>query len=139
MFESECNIKDSTFTVILIIAGVVIVTCLWAYFSFASPYMHVWHQSMLGQAELSRAESNRQIAILEANAKKESAKALSDAEVIRAKGVAEANTIIGSSLQGNEGYLRYLYITHLSDNQDKTVVYIPTEAGLPILETQRIR
>jgi hypothetical protein len=137
MYEKE--IEQGRLIVGLIGAGIFIIVTLWAYFSFASPYMHVWHQSMLGQAELSRAESNRQIAILEANAKKESAKSLSDAEVIRAKGVAEANTIIGSSLQGNEGYLRYLYITNISDNHDKTVVYIPTEAGLPILETQRMK
>ena len=116
-----------------------IIIGVWGYFSFASPYMHVWHQSMAGQAELARAESNRQIATLEAQAKKESSKALADAEVIRARGVAEANKIIGDSLQGNEGYLRYLYITHLGDVQDKTIIYIPTESGLPILESQRLR
>jgi regulator of protease activity HflC (stomatin/prohibitin superfamily) len=94
---------------------------------------------MHGQAELARAESNRQIATLEAQAKKESSRALADAEIIRADGVAKANKIIGDSLQGNEGYLRYLYITHLGDTQDKTVIYVPTEAGLPIMESQRLK
>jgi hypothetical protein len=116
--------------------GVFIVFCLWCYFSFASPILNVWQQSKLGEAELARADSNRQIATCEALAKKESAKALADAEVIRAEGVAKANKIIGDSLTGNEGYLRYLWIQGLQTNQMQ-VVYIPTEANLPIMEATR--
>ena len=100
--------------------------------------MNVWQQSKVGEAELARAESNRQIATLEAVAKKESAKSLADAEVIRAEGVAKANKIIGDSLSGNEGYLRYLWIQGLQTNQMQ-VVYVPTEANLPIMESQRLR
>ncbi len=58
------------------------------------------------------------------------------AEVERAKGVAEANKIIGSSLKGNESYLRYLWIQGLQDGSSE-VIYIATEAGLPILEASR--
>lgn len=86
-----------------------------------------------GQAELKRAEQNRQIAIEEAKAKKESAQALADAEIIRAQGVAKANKIIGDSLKDNEAYLRYLWIDSLNSN-NQNVIYVPTEAGLPILE-----
>ncbi len=68
----------------------------------------------------------------------ESSKHLADAEVIRARGVAEANKIIGDSLQGNEGYLRYLWITSL-ENSNQQVIYIPTEANLPILEASRMK
>ena len=107
--------------------------------NFISPVISVWQQGKLGEAELARADSNRQIATLEANAKKESAKALADAEVIRAEGVAKANKIIGDSLQGNEAYLRYLYINQLGETNDKTVIYIPVEAGLPILEATRLQ
>lgn len=109
----------------------------WVYFTFFSPYIHVWNQGMEGQAELAHAEYSRQIATCEANAKKESAKALADAEVIRAEGVAKANKIIGDSLTGNEGYLRYLWIQGLQTNQMQ-VVYIPTEANLPIMESSRL-
>ena len=76
---------------------------------------------------------NRKIAIQEAEAKKESARALAEAEVIRAEGVAKANRIIGESLRGNESYLRYLWIQTLNDSL-QNVIYVPTEAGLPILE-----
>jgi len=97
------------------------------------PQYNVWEAGMSGQAELKKAEQNRQIAVEEAKAKKESAQALADAEITRAKGVAEANKIIGDSLKGNEAYLRYLWIDGLNNNQ-QNVIYVPTEAGLPILE-----
>lgn len=110
----------------------------WSYSNFVSPNIYIWQQSMAGQAELAHAEYSRQIATCEAQAKKESAKSLADAEVIRAEGVARANKIIGDSLQGNEGYLRYLWIQGLQTNQMQ-VVYVPTEANLPILEANRLR
>lgn len=97
------------------------------------PTYNVWKKELDGQAELKQAEWNRQIAVREAEAKKESAKALAEAEVERAKGVAEANKIIGKSLENNESYLRYLWVTELSTN-GQNVIYIPTEAGMPILE-----
>lgn len=102
------------------------------------PNYSVYQQNLEGEAELARATQNRQISIQEAQAKKESAHDLAAAEVIRAEGVAKANHIIGQSLKENEAYLRYLWI----DNMDKTqnqIIYIPTEAGLPILEANRLK
>lgn len=120
----------------------IVVFCVLFYsfihFQFINPYLGIWQQSMIGKAELARAESNRQIATCEAYAKMESAKALAQAEIIRAKGVAEANKIIGDSLSDNEAYLRYLWIQGLQTNEMQ-VVYVPTEANLPILEANRIR
>lgn len=101
------------------------------------PTYGVWQQGLAGQAELKRAEQNRQIAIQEALAKKEAATSLAEAEVERAKGVAEANRIIGESLKENESYLRYLWIQGLNDGSSE-VIYIPTEANMPILEATRL-
>jgi len=101
------------------------------------PVYGVWSQRLSGEAELARAESNRQIRILEARAEQEAAKALAEVEVTRAEGVARANKIIGDSLQNNEGYLRYLWIQGLQTNQMQ-VVYVPTETNLPILEAPRL-
>jgi len=41
---------------------------------------------------------------------------------------------IGNSLKDNEAYLRWLYIEALKEKQGAEVIYVPTEAGLPILE-----
>jgi regulator of protease activity HflC (stomatin/prohibitin superfamily) len=102
------------------------------------PLWSIYQQNMAGKAELARAESNRKIKTLEASAEKDSAVFLSEAEVLRAKGVAKANKIIGDSLSNNEGYLRYLWIQNLKTNK-KEVIYVPTEANLPILEASRLK
>ena len=54
--------------------------------------------------------------------------------VEQAKGTAEANKIVDTSI--TEPYLRYLYINSLK-NTENQVIYLPTEAGLPILEAGR--
>lgn len=103
---------------------------------YAYPRYQVYEQTMAGQAKLREAESSRQIKTLEAKAALESADYLSRAEIKRAEGVAAANKIIGDSLKGNEAYLRYLWISSLDDVKG-SVIYVPTEAGLPILEAGR--
>lgn len=102
------------------------------------PQYKVYEQRLAGQAMLAHAQSSKEVAVAEAKAKFESASLLAQAEVERAKGVAKANEIIGASLKGNEAYLRYLWIMEVAGNDtDKTIVYIPTEANLPILEASR--
>lgn len=86
-----------------------------------------------GKKALAEAEWNKKIQIADAEAKREAAKALAQIEIERAKGVSEANKIIGESLRNNDGYLRYLWIQGLQ-SQNNSTIYVPTEAGLPILE-----
>lgn len=99
---------------------------------------NVWSSEKAGQAELAQASWNRKITVQEAESKKESARYLAEAEVERAKGVAAANQIIGKSLQGNDNYLRYLWITNLEEGSGRETVYIPCDAGLPIMESTRL-
>ena len=103
---------------------------------FIFPQWNVWRAEMQGKAALAQAENERKVLIEEAKARLESAKFYAEAEVERAKGVAEANSIIAGGLGGPEGYLRYLWIQQLGEN-DQDVIYIPTEAGIPILEAGR--
>lgn len=99
--------------------------------------IRVWNAETAGEAELAQATSNRRIRVLEAQAKMDSAELESQAEVARAKGVAEANRIVADGLGGPEGYLRYLYIQNLEQSQGQ-IIYVPTEGGLPILEAGRL-
>lgn len=101
---------------------------------YGCPQYWVWEQGLAGEAELKRASQNRQIVVMEAQAKEEAAMLLAGAEIKRAHGVAEANKIIGASLKDNDSYLRYLWISSLDNGAAPTVIYIPTEGGLPILE-----
>ena len=64
------------------------------------------------------------------------AKKDAEIEVARATGVAKSNEIIAASISDN--YLRYKWIEGLQKNQ-QTVVYVPTEANLPIMEAGRLR
>lgn len=127
---------------VLVAAG--IGGCMWGL-----PKYKVYKQEMAGRAVLAEAESSRQVATLEAKAKNESAVFLNEAtitkakgeaqaEIERARGVAEANKIIGESLRNNEQYLRYLYVTSLAGS-DHQIIYVPTEANLPILEATRLK
>lgn len=105
---------------------------------YVMPNYGVYKQRLEGQALLAHAQAAKEVAVAEAKAKMESADLLAQAEVARAKGVAQANQIIGDSLHGNDSYLRYLWITEVAGKDiDKTVVYIPTEANIPILEAGR--
>jgi regulator of protease activity HflC (stomatin/prohibitin superfamily) len=103
---------------------------------YGMPMYNVYHQQMEGEAELAKANFSKQVAVQEAHAKMESAKLLADAEVLRAEGVAKANKIIGDSLTNNEAYLRYLFVNNLEHTQNQ-VIYVPTEANLPILERRK--
>ena len=119
---------------IFIILGVTVILGL----MFGMPMYNVWQQEMTGKAEFSRAEQNRRIKVEEAKAEKESAIFRAEAEIIRAEGVAKANEIIGGSLKDNKDYLTYLWIQALYD-ESNSVIYVPTEANLPILEATRLQ
>jgi len=104
---------------------------------YGCPRYDVWQQGLKGEAELARAAQNRKIKVQEAEAELESAKLKAQSEVERAKGVAEANLIVADGLKGHDEYLRYLWIEKVAGNAAKEIVYVPTEAGLPILEAGR--
>jgi regulator of protease activity HflC (stomatin/prohibitin superfamily) len=127
--DSKFILKGTTIFAFIVVA--VISLAMWG-----CPNYNVWSRQMEGEAELAQATFNRQIKVQEAQAHLQAAKSLADAEIERARGVARANEIIGTSLQNNEAYLRYLYIQGLQDKENN-IIYVPTEAGLPILEASR--
>lgn len=116
----------------VVVCFLLIIGVVWGGFAIYANYS-VWSSAKHGEAELKKAEWTRQIAVKEAMAKKDSAVLLAQAEIERAKGVAEANKIIGESLKNNEAYLRYLWVDSLQHTKNQ-VVYVPTEGALPILE-----
>lgn len=101
------------------------------------PYYNVWQQEMDGKAEFSKAEQNRRIKVEEAKANLEAEKLNAQAEIERAKGAAAAIQIENGSI--TENYIRYLWVRQQNDLNNKTVIYVPTEAGLPILESTRLK
>ena len=118
--------------IILAVIGAVVVL---ASLFFIIPWYNVWQQEMSGKAEFAKAEQNRKIKIEEAKANLEAEKLNAQAEIERAKGAAEAIRIENGSLTPT--YIQYLWVRQQSNLNDKTVVYIPTEGNLPILEATR--
>ena len=101
---------------------------------YVAPVYNVWQQELEGKAALAKSVQDRQIIVNEAKAKEQSATHWANAEVERAKGAAKANSIVADSLGGSEGYLRWLFIEKLDEIQSGQIIYLPTEAGIPILE-----
>lgn len=121
--------QSTDFTIQFIAVGAVAVIAILA---FGLPTYNVWVQSLGGKAELQKAEYTRQVAVLEAQAKMDSASKLAEAEIIRAGGVAKANKIIGDSLRDNPAYLQYLWITQGEEKTERTVYMVPSNGGAPI-------
>lgn len=123
--------KDNTvFTISITVASLAAL----AFVLWGLPQLGVYNRTLAGKASLMEAESTRQVKVLEAKAKKDSASLEAEAEIERAKGVAEANRIIGDSLKDNPRYLQYLYIVGLQEGSEKgnRTIYVPTEGGLPV-------
>lgn len=64
----------------------------------------------------------------------QSAKKDAEIEVARAEGTAEANRIVGDSI--SKEYIQYKFIEGLNDGNTE-VIYVPTEANIPIMEASR--
>lgn len=103
---------------------------------FGLPLYNVWQQEMAGKAEMAKAEQNRKILIEEARARLEAEKLNAQAEVERAKGMAEAMKLENGTL--NTTYNQYLFIRTLEKLADKgdlpQIIYMPAEGLVPVMD-----
>ena len=117
------------------VIGLIILVII-AAIMFGYPRYKVWQQEMDGKAEFAKAEQNRKIKIEEARANLEAEKLNAQAEIERAKGAAKAIEIENGSITPT--YIQYLWVRQQNANTNNKIIYIPTEAGLPILEAGRV-
>ena len=117
--------------------GIALCLSLVVFGMWGCPKYAVYKQQKDGEALLAHARSSKEVQVMEAKAKYESASLLSQSDTIRAHGIARSNEIIGQSLKDNEAYLHWLRIDQLKDTKDQ-VIYIPsTNLGMPVLEANR--
>jgi regulator of protease activity HflC (stomatin/prohibitin superfamily) len=106
---------------------------------FGLPTYNVWQQEMAGKAEMAKAEQNRKILIEEAKARLEAEKLNAQAEVERAKGMAEAMSIENGTL--STVYNQYLFIRTLEKLADKgnlpQIIYMPSEGLVPVMDVSQ--
>lgn len=100
------------------------------------PQYNVYSMRLVGQANLAHSVADAEVQVQEAQGKYNASKLLAQADVERAKGVAQANQIIGESLKNNESYIRWLFVQGLETTKNQ-IIYVPTETQLPILEATR--
>lgn len=122
VFSRRSETDDMGFGAALVAAALLVIFLIVGWMALGPEY-RLW-----------RASIEKRIAVEEARATADSAIELARAEVERAKGTAEANHIVAESI--TERYLRYLYINQIGQT-DNQIIYLPTEAGLPILEADR--
>ncbi len=121
----------------LTVGSILVLVVIGAVVLIGFPTYNVYAKQMQGRAAYEEAVQNRRIRVLEAQAALDSAKLTAAAEIERAKGANEANRIMAQALGGPEAYLRWSYINMLQETAGKEgrqTIYIPTEAGMPILE-----
>ncbi len=111
-----------------IFAGVGVAVLLFAMF-FGWPIYRVWQQGLEGQARLARAGQERQILVTQAQAEK-------DAASLRA----DAVRIMGHAAQDFPEYRQQEFMAAfgeaLREGNVSQVIYVPTEASIPILEAR---
>lgn len=125
-----------------IVAGIITIVIIGIVLAlmYGIPKYNVWQTKIaiesaenIGKAAMAEAEENRKILIEEAKANLEAQKLNSQAEVERAKGMAEAIEIENGKLTAL--YIHYLWVRNI-DRMDGEKIYIPTEANIPILEAK---
>lgn len=114
-------------------AVALLVALIWGWMWIAPKY-NLYRANTEKKAVIAEQRSRSEAAEFAAKSEVTQAQAKADAEVIRAKGLAQAQQIIAATL--TEDYIRYLYIQAIENNPNQ-IIYVPTEAGLPILEAGR--
>ncbi len=117
----------------LLVLAIVMIALLIIAILGIGPVYSVWSKGLKGKAELKQAEWNKQIMIEDARARKDAAILIKETDIIRAEGVAAANAIISATL--TDEYIRWKWVEGLHDGSSE-VIYVPTEANLPILEAR---
>lgn len=94
--------------------------------AFGYPNYLVWEQGKQGEAALAKATQDRQIKVQEA-----------EAEMEAAVKQAEANKTLGESIRAYPEAMEQKWVEAIA-NTSNQVIYLPTEASVPITEAGRM-
>lgn len=103
------------------------------------PKWRVWASHQAGLADLQRAKNEQQIQVAEAQGRLDAAQINKKAAVVEAEAVALQIAAIGKELNQHDLYLKWQWIKMMEEHSDESIIYVPTEASLPILEATRLR
>ena len=118
-------------------AAVLVVVLLWVLLGY--PHWRVWAAHQAGLADLQKSKNETQIQVNQAQGRLDAAQLNKQAAVIEAEAVGLQIKEIGAELTTHDLYLRWQWIKMMEDgNSGAEVIYVPTEANLPILEAGRL-
>jgi regulator of protease activity HflC (stomatin/prohibitin superfamily) len=115
---------------IQIIFGIVAV----AFALWFIPTYKVWASQKSGEADLAQAHKEQQVQVAKAQGRLDAAKLNKDAAIVEAEAVAAQIEKIGANLTKHDLYLKWQWIKMMEERPESSVIYVPTEANLPILE-----
>jgi len=115
-----------------------VVILLWVLVGY--PRWKVWAAHQDGLADLAAAKNEQQIQIAQAQSRLDAAYLNKQAAIVEAEAVAAQVNAIGTELKNHDLYLRWQWIKMMEDGKHGAdVIYVPTEANLPILEATRLK
>jgi regulator of protease activity HflC (stomatin/prohibitin superfamily) len=118
-----------TLTLIVIFVAALIIWSLFGY-----PIWKVWASQKQGEADLQQAHKEQQIQVSKAQGRLDAARLNKEAAVIEAEAVSAQIEKIGANLKEHDLYLKWQWIKMMEEKPQGSVIYVPTEAGMPILE-----
>jgi regulator of protease activity HflC (stomatin/prohibitin superfamily) len=124
--------------ILMAVGGLAVIIIGWVLVGY--PRWNVWASHQQGLADLQQAKNEQQIQIAQAQSRLDAAHINKKAAIIEAEAVAEQIQAIGAQLTTHDLYLRWQWIKMMEDtHQDanNSIIYVPTEANLPILEARR--
>lgn len=130
--EQSVKPKNAFMWVLVVLAAITLLLGLIMGGMAAFKTYNVWGKQQTGKAALAEAEFSKQVQVEQAKANLEAEKLNALSEIERAKGAAESIKVEAGGL--TEQYIRYLWVRQLDKINEGTVIYIPTDAGLPVLE-----
>src|SRR3990167_11151820 len=116
-----------------------LVVIIIAWFVFFYPIWNVWASKKAGEAELEQAHKEQKIQIATAEARFNAAEMNKKAAIVEAEAVSAQIEKIGKQLTEHDLYLKWQWIEMMNKRPESSVIYVPTEANLPILEATRMQ
>jgi regulator of protease activity HflC (stomatin/prohibitin superfamily) len=121
------------FIIILVVMGVIV----WAVYGY--PMWRVWAQERAGAADLAQAHMEQQVQVARAKGRLDAAQLNKQAAIVEAEAVSEQIKRIGEQLTSHDLYLKWQWIKMMEETDNNDVIYVPTEANIPILEATRLK
>lgn len=116
------------------VVALILMWALWGY-----PKWRVWAAHQAGLADLQQARNEQQIQVASAQSRLDAAALNKKAAIVEAEAVSAQIQAIGDQLRQHDLFLRWQWIKMMEEHGTaSSVIYVPTEAGLPILEAKRL-